>query len=138
MEQIMSMQKEMAPKTKTLETIGFAGQEWLVIGKDGSGVYSKKDSVTLLAKSMLEDYKNIPFRENGDFAQEEQIPNEYFGSTVQLKMEEIASGFPLKEQEMIRPRTLEGKRWNCWTKAENQKMWRFPNRNGNRYQKMKM
>ena len=91
--------KEMAPKTKTLETVGFAGREWLVIGKDGSGVYSKKDSVTLLAKSMLEDYKNIPFRENGDFAQEEQIPNEYFGSTVQLKMEEIASGFPLKEQE---------------------------------------
>ena len=42
--------KEMAPKTKTLETIGFAGREWLVIGKDGSGVYSKKDSVTLLAK----------------------------------------------------------------------------------------
>ena len=81
--------KEMAPKTKTLETIGFAGREWLVIGKDGSGVYSKKDSVTLLAKSMLEDYKNIPFRENGDFAQEEQIPNEYFGSTVQLKMEEM-------------------------------------------------
>lgn len=116
--------KEMAPKTKTLETIGFAGREWLVIGKDGSGVYSKKDSVTLLAKSMLEDYKNIPFRENGDFAQEEQIPNEYFGSTVQLKMEEIASGFPLKEQEMIRPRTLEGEKDGIvGQKAENQKMW---------------
>ena len=73
---------------------------------------------------MLEDYKNIPFRENGDFAQEEQIPNEYFGSTVQLKMEEIASGFPLKEQEMIRPRTLEGEKDGIvGQKAENQKMW---------------
>ena len=88
---------------------------------------------------MLEDYKNIPFRENGDFAQEEQIPNEYFGSTVQLKMEEIASGFPLKEQEMIRPRTLEGEKMELLDKKQRiKRCGRFPNRNGNRYQKMKM
>ena len=37
-------------------------------------------------------------------------------------MEEIASGFPLKEQEMIRPRTLEGEKDGIvGQKAENQK-----------------
>jgi hypothetical protein len=107
--------------------VGFAGQEWWVIGYNGTGVYSSgTDNVTLLLKSTGNPYGNIAFRtgQTSSFSNSTQytgdnwyyannpsgtnwtVPNEYRGSTLQQRMEAIAGTFPQKEKDAISARTL--------------------------------
>ncbi|MDR1131870.1 MAG: DUF6273 domain-containing protein, partial [Oscillospiraceae bacterium] len=115
----------------TVRTIGFAGQEWYVIGYDGAGVYAGgTDSVTLLLKgsgipnpygdsvhrAMLENdpgdgsmtyyppaYK---YYANNPGGAPWTNPSEYRGSTLQQLMETIAEALPAKERALINARTL--------------------------------
>lgn len=108
--------------------IGFAGQEWYVIGHGTEGVYPQSDSVTLLAKSLKDSYKGVPFRAgqsadpgdgsmkkygggyyaNNPDGSEWKTPNEYWGSTLQQKTNGAAEGFSEKERALIHERTLAG------------------------------
>ncbi|MDR0854042.1 MAG: DUF6273 domain-containing protein [Clostridiales Family XIII bacterium] len=122
--------------------IGFAGQEWYVIGYNpagdvgGTGVYSGvDDSATLLVKgngTASEVYGDTAFR-TGTFSDPNDsdnykfylvppstntwymknpsdpqwtYPAEYRGSTLQQRMETIATAFSPKEQGVINARTL--------------------------------
>ena len=121
------MEDGVASLTVNESVVAFAGYEWWVIGNAENGVYSKDNSVTLLAKELQEDWKNVAFRTgsvrqiegftqyNGDswyYANNPEkmksweTPNEYAGSTLQKKMVEIANSFPTKEQEVITARDL--------------------------------
>jgi|GEM_PF-820749 len=114
--------------------IGFAGQEWWVIGYNGSGVYSDLNdgTATLLMKG---DYGTSAFRTGGLTANpgwkkysdtlwyegDWDQPNNYAGSTLQLK--EIASGFPGKEEALIIARTLESDYDDISGPTVNEKLW---------------
>ena len=105
--------------------VAFAGHEWWVIGDGTSGVYSQDGHITLLAANLDTEFQNIPFRTrklssaNGfteygalyyanspDGMTNWTTPNEYAGSTLQQKLEDIAESFPTKEQEVITARNL--------------------------------
>jgi hypothetical protein len=117
---------------------GFAGQEWWAVGDGTSGIYTAApaNSLTLLHKSAGNPYGPIEYRTDwhylslppniGDIAihypgdgywyiknpngAQWVMPNEYRGSTLQLKMEETAadinSASP-KEYALIHARTLQ-------------------------------
>ena len=110
--------------------VAFAGHEWWVIGYNGDGVYSTAEDtshVTLLAANLDTEFQNILFRtgSNSSFDNSTQYsgdnwyyadnpdgmtrwttPNEYAGSTLQQTLEDIAEGFPAKEQAVITARNL--------------------------------
>nr|WP_294494672.1 hypothetical protein [uncultured Mediterraneibacter sp.] len=111
-------------------TVGFAGQEWIVIGDENGGVYPRSGHITLV---QTKDYTGqMPYRtgssssfpnatsysdsysrrfwyvNNPDGMSAWTTPGEYAGSTLQLKMEEIADSFPEKEQAIITPRSFLG------------------------------
>jgi hypothetical protein len=138
--------------TVNTTVVGFAGEEWWVIGNSGGGVYSRADSVTLLVKGRHPEgddssqwtydwsiYGPTEFRKNwsllgtglpsnindiasvynigdGDFyyaknpsGTQWKIPNEYRGSTLQLRFEEISAelnGYSPREYALINARTL--------------------------------
>ncbi|GHU80002.1 hypothetical protein FACS1894191_4160 [Clostridia bacterium] len=118
--------------TVNTTVVGFAGQEWWVIGDASSGVYQQTDSVTLLHKGTgnnPETYGNTAFRtgQETSFSNSTQYsgdswyyannpsgaswtkPSDYRGSTLQQRMEVIASGInsaSSKEYGLIDPRTL--------------------------------
>lgn len=79
----------------------FAGQEWWVIGLNGSGVYSQPgdNAVTLLLKSSGNPYGITMFGGGSN----------YSSSLLQGAMSTIASGFPAGESAIINARaTLDG------------------------------
>ncbi|GHU79104.1 hypothetical protein FACS1894191_1150 [Clostridia bacterium] len=119
--------------TVNTTVVGFAGEEWWVIGDATTGVYPQPDSVTLLHKGTGNDpetYGNTAWRTGADssFADSTQYsgdskyyannpggtpgwtePSEYRGSTLQQKMESIAGEITTassKEYDLITPRTL--------------------------------
>ncbi len=118
----LDMQVDAPALTVNTSVIGFAGQEWYVIGYDGSGVYSQSNTATLLLKSSGTPYGNTAFRTGnstqddpewtqytvsgwyyeGEFTQ----PNDYNDSTLQNRMVAIADGIPGKELALINTRTL--------------------------------
>lgn len=100
--------------TVNQSVVAFSGYEWWVIGDASSGVYPQADSVTLLAKTLQDEWENVAFRtgRGGSFDDSSQYsgdnwyyannpssmgswtsPNEYAGSTLQQKMESIANDF---------------------------------------------
>ncbi len=103
--------------------VGFAGQEWCVIGNSGSGVRAPSGHITLLAKSTGNPYGNVAFR-TGNSSQDDpswtnydgryyegsfNLPGDYSDSTLQRRMQELATNtdtFPAKEAALITPRTL--------------------------------
>lgn len=98
----LDMQGGAPTLTVNTSVICFAGQEWRVIGYNGSGIYSQAGTATLLLKSDSNPYGNTIFDPFGSV-------NRYGDSTLQLRMEELAADinlFPEKEQELINPRTL--------------------------------
>jgi hypothetical protein len=115
--------------TVNTSVVGFAGQEWWVIGDSNSGVYQQPDGITLLLKSSENPYGSVAYRygstsgpfDNSTFYDDMYkwyyannpsgempwvTPNEYRGSTLQQKMEAIAGDFSAKEQALINARTL--------------------------------
>lgn len=124
---------EMQSGTSTLTVnqskVAFAGHEWWVIGDGASGVYPQQNHITLLAANLDSEFQNTTFRTGSSsqfdnstlfsqgtlyYANNPQgmenwtTPNEYAGSTLQQKMEEIAKSFPEKEQNAINARDLAG------------------------------
>lgn len=118
----LDMQADAPVLIVNTSVIGFAGQEWYVIGYDGSGIYSQSNTATLLLKSSGSPYGSTAFRTGsltqddpewtqfpgnswyfeGDFTQ----PSDYKDSTLQNRMVAIASGIPGKELALINTRTL--------------------------------
>lgn len=115
--------------TVNQSVVAFGGYEWWVIGNANGGVYQKADSVTLLAKTLQDEWRNVAFRtgssssfdnssqyskDNWYYANNPQSmpgwtsPNEYAGSTLQQKMESIANEFSEAEQSLINPRNFTG------------------------------
>ena len=91
----------------------FAGRVWWVIGNENGGVYSQEGHITLLAVGAKENAAFRKINNEGNYADNPDgtkwvTPNEYAGSTLQQTMEEIANGFPAKEQAVITARTLVG------------------------------
>ena len=105
--------------------MAFAGHEWWVIGDDTSGVYPQPGHITLM--TVNPDFGTSFFRATGKNGEEGHTvyrgwnyinnpegmdnwttPNEYAGSSLQQKMEEIADGFPEKEQAAISTRDFIG------------------------------
>ena len=87
----------------TTQTIGFGGQEWYVIGYNGTGIYSQANTATLLHKGAgtnPEAYGNTAFHSSS---------SNYLNSTLQGVMSTIAAnintGSP-GEYALINPRTL--------------------------------
>ena len=133
------MESGVAALTVNNSKVAFAGHEWWVIGVDasgddtnenGEGVYPQDGSITLLAANNDEEFGNTAFREgsytplenyqqyygsgyyyakNPDGIMAWETPNEYAGSTLQQKMEKIASEFQMsfsKECAFINGRDL--------------------------------
>jgi hypothetical protein len=108
--------------------ISFAGQEWWVIGYNGTGVFTKAgdvDNVTLLLKSAGNPYGNSTFRAKNAtggsgwveypvgsgayFEGSFSMPSDYNDSTLHRNTSALAgdvSYFPAKELALINPRTL--------------------------------
>jgi hypothetical protein len=108
--------------------IGFAGQEWWVIGYNGSGVYTKAgdaDNVTLFLKSAGTPYDSVTFRTrnaaggsgwtefpagSGEYYEGSfSIPSDYNDSSLHRRMTALAwdaSRFPARELALINARTL--------------------------------
>jgi hypothetical protein len=90
--------------TRNTTVVGFAGQEWWVIGDADGGVYSQPNSLTLLHKNSL-TYGTTAFRLSSNTTYTTN-PSDYAGSTLQQRMVAIADGFPSTESALINPRTL--------------------------------
>lgn len=111
--------------------VAFGGYKWWVVGDGTSGVYPQNGHITLLAIDGPQEFRIAEFRNWATKAQDNftgystldgktvyyadnpdgtkwTTPNEYAGSNLQQKMEEIADGFPAKEQAVITARTLRG------------------------------
>jgi len=118
----VDMQADAPALTVNTSIIGFAGEEWYVIGYDGSGIYSQSNTATLLLKSSNEyhPYGKTEFR-RGSITQDKpdwtyyvnfyyegsfNKPDDYDDSTLQKRMVAIANGFPGKELALINARTL--------------------------------
>lgn len=101
--------------------VAFAGHEWWVIGDGRSkvGVYPQDGSITLLAV-------NNDFGENTAF-NDSSFTNEYAGSTLQQKLEKIASEFQAsfpKEYAAINGRKLTSANDGiAGVDVDNQKLW---------------
>jgi hypothetical protein len=106
--------------TVNSSVVGFAGQEWYVIGDNESGIYRQADAVTLLAKNHV--YGMIAFRVSGNGAYT-TARNEYAGSTLQQRMETLADGFSPAESALINARTLTTADGIANTSAANQRLW---------------
>jgi hypothetical protein len=109
--------------TVNSSTVGFAGQEWWVIGKNvsgsGFGVYSNPtNSLTLLVKGG-NPYGNSVFSSSN--------VNDYSGSSLYIKMNnEIASSInnnSPKEYVLINTRTLTSSDGISGSTVANQKLW---------------
>ncbi|MDR0841755.1 MAG: hypothetical protein LBN26_10320 [Christensenellaceae bacterium] len=141
------------PVTANLVTVGFAGEEWWFIGNSGDGVYQRPDSITLLVRGNMtptEIYGTVAFRSGsytdpsdpsytqytaGDNCWYKNNPGEtpgwttasdYRGSTLQLKMEDIAAGINSaspKEYALIQARTLTIADGIIGDTVANQKLW---------------
>ncbi|MDR0852933.1 MAG: hypothetical protein LBN34_01000 [Clostridiales Family XIII bacterium] len=87
--------------------VGYGGHEWVVIGWDGSGVASEKDTATLLLSD--DDPSLIPTT-GIFFDPTEPYSNEYETSNLQAAMNTVFLGFPTREQSdtIVTPRTLNG------------------------------
>ena len=97
------------PITVNTSTIGFAGQEWYVIGYNGSAISptynTPANNVTLLVKDPdltdgVTPYGNTAFHATS---------SDYSGSTLQSKMSDIATSIQtasLKEYNLITERTI--------------------------------
>ena len=116
--------------TPNRTVVGFAGQEWWVVGYNGPpGVYTTRgdtDSVTLLLKSAGTPYGTAAFRAGGDagpgggmkrypadadqwYELDFTYPSDYSDSTLQRKMTAIAENadlFPARELALINERAL--------------------------------
>jgi hypothetical protein len=95
-------------------TVGFAGQEWYVIGYNGNGVYSQDGTATLLVKGA--PYGNTVFNNSGG-------STNYSGSVLQTALGQIAESFPTEESALINTRTLTSEDDISGSDAENQKLW---------------
>ena len=125
----IGMQSSTTGITVNSTKVAFAGHEWWVIGDGTNGVYPQSDHITLLAANLDSDFQNVPFRrgESAEFTGSSQYsddgryyannpesmegwttPNEYAGSTLQQKMEELAGAFPENERDVISARSLTG------------------------------
>lgn len=82
----------------TPEAVGFAGEEWWVIGKDGVGISSANGTITLLSKKKL---FSVMFHESS---------SEYSGSTLHGEMKKYYEGLSADEKALILPRALDGVR----------------------------
>ncbi|QIB69061.1 hypothetical protein Ami103574_06840 [Aminipila butyrica] len=78
--------------------VGFGGKQWHVIGYNGTGVASEKDSMTLLAK---DSFYTTKFDADGS-------SNHYSGSNLQTSMTAAYNGLSSQEQELVIARDLEG------------------------------
>ncbi len=119
------------PLTVNDTVIGFGGQQWHVIGYnyngETDGIYSTTpNTATLLLKSSGTPFGYTAFRTGQSSAGDGlsqypggwyyadnpagsaawSTPNEYRGSTLQLRMEEIAAGLSAQERALINARTL--------------------------------
>ncbi|MCL2071190.1 MAG: hypothetical protein FWH07_03035 [Oscillospiraceae bacterium] len=105
-------------------TIGFGGKQWAVIGHDSVGDDTPSSTLTLMLANG-QSYGPGAFRTGQDiqfdnstqhtdnwwYANNPQEPNwnepnEYRGSALQQRLEEIADGLPTKENALIIPREL--------------------------------
>ena len=123
----IGMQSSTTGITVNSTKVAFAGHEWWVIGDGTNGVYPQSDHITLLAANLDSDFQHVPFRrgESAEFTGSSlysggggyyainpesmeawKTPNEYAGSTLQQKMEELAGKIPAKEQAVISARNL--------------------------------
>ena len=145
------MESGVADLTVNASKVAFAGHEWWVIGVDESedgnesGVYSQDGSITLLAANnefgntafregspvVLENYKLYYYGSEYYYAENPdgmawKTPNEYAGSTLQQKMEKIASEFQTsfpKECAFINGRNLTSDDGIAGQGINNQKLW---------------
>jgi hypothetical protein len=98
-------------------TVGFAGQEWYVIGYDGTGVYSQEGTATLLVLVRGEKPYGLTAFNNTS-------GSDYSESTLQTKISEIASSFSEKESALINARTLTAEHDDMsGASATDQKLW---------------
>ncbi|MCL2070789.1 MAG: hypothetical protein FWH07_00955 [Oscillospiraceae bacterium] len=128
--------------TNNATIIGFGGKQWAVIGYDSVGDDTPSDTLTLLLADG-QNYGNTVFRtslpnhlapdegmkqntydndtawyaDNPSGMENWEKPNEYRGSTLQLKMDEIAKALPPKENALIIPRELPD------VNVENARLW---------------
>lgn len=115
--------------------VGFAGQQWWVIGKEGSIINAPENSVVLLLKSNGNPYGDTNFRTSslsnpgswkkygslyyeGSFTK----PNDYSDSTLQRAMRTIALGFSAEEAALIKSRNLAASD-DMTGIGENQELW---------------
>ena len=123
--------------------VGFAGQEWWVIGDVGSGVSAPSGHITLLAKSTGTPYGSVAFRTGSETRDDPNWtqysgngwyyegtfnqPGNYADSTLHRKMEDIANGFSSNERALIAPRTLTAEDDSNYPitggNVSNQKLW---------------
>jgi hypothetical protein len=89
--------------------VGYGGYEWVVIGWDGNGVASKKDTATLLL-SKDKDSDNQDVTQMPRCQYDDNSSNVYDTSTLRETINTAFAGFPVKEQSktIVLPRTLYG------------------------------
>ena len=91
--------------TVNTSTIGFAGQEWWVIGYNGTGAYTTPgdtEHATLLLKSSGNPYGNVKYNSTGNSI--------YPGGELHTVMTGIYTAIGAKEQALITARTID----NIW------------------------
>ncbi len=129
--------------------VAFGGREWWVIGDGSSGVFPQTEHITLWAveaggdlgcvawrfgtKEQREnttryryskDYDWVYYDNNPSGMKAWKKPSEYAGSTLQLKMEELANALPEKERRLLWGRTLTVKNDGVFGQdVEAQKLW---------------
>jgi hypothetical protein len=106
--------------------VGFGGQEWWVIGYNGSGVYSQQYTATLLVKGN-NPYSNTAFRsQNGGVYEGTYTnPSDYANSTLAnyLNSVNVLETFDTREQARIIARTLTSADGIGGVNVPNQKLW---------------
>ena len=129
--------------------VAFAGYEWWVIGYDGNGIYTTSNDKSITLISIKTQFGETAYRTGSDsalsgytrydyvFNNVERTryfinnpssmtnwtkPNEYAGSTLQQKLETIASQFSTKEAFLIKTRNLSSDELSGPTVTD-QKLW---------------
>ncbi|MCD2491212.1 leucine-rich repeat domain-containing protein [Lacrimispora sp. NSJ-141] len=85
--------------------VGYAGEQWWVIGCNGDGIRSQDGTMTLLYKGYL---RNVSFDTQESRGGWEN--NQYGGSLLQAEMEKFYAGISPQEQVLILPQTLDNVR----------------------------
>lgn len=106
--------------TESCTNVEFAGRQWYVIGYNGEGVASDKETMTLLTKeiqgtTVFDDGRNFYYNDGTP----RYSKGDYNGSTLQSRLNDLLNSFDSREKGLIKSRTLDDNRHP----AANQALW---------------